>query len=169
MATPVFKGQRDGISARAASIIKRFKLTGPPLILEELCAAVGVDLFCRPFDYVAGVLIADDVFPAIIVNARDTRVRQRFTVAHELGHYFLRHPGTTFAEPSGPSRQEREAERFAACLLMPEQWVREAWRAYAANAENRVDILTELFEVSKAAMAVRLKELKLRAAAPRGR
>jgi len=47
---------------------------------------------------------------------------------------------------------------------MPEAWVRREWRAYAANAENRLDILCDRFDVSFAALQVRIKELRLAAA-----
>jgi len=158
--------QRDrGLAAaerRAGEVIDRFGLTGPPVPLVNICRALGLTVRERPFDYVAGLFVNDDVFPVIIVNARQRRVRQRFTIAHELGHYFLGHGQKSFAEPGGEDGQERDAERFAACLLMPATWVRRYWEAYAANRENRLSILAELFDVSSAALKRRVKELGLR-------
>jgi len=157
--------QRDGGSAaverRAQKVIARFGLTGPPVALEDVCRVLGFTVRVRPFDYVAGLFINDDVFPVIVVNSRERRERQRFTIAHELGHYFLGHGRKSFAEPGGRNRRERDAERFAACLLMPAAWVRHYWAAYAANYENRSAILADLFEVSPAALKLRVKELGL--------
>jgi len=45
--------------------------------------------------------------------------RQRFTVAHELGHLILHSGATTPSSPSDASRMEREANRFAASFLVP--------------------------------------------------
>ena len=158
-------GQRtkraDTVERKALEVLKRFGLANPPVALEDICRAEGLAVCARPFDYVAGLFVNDDVFPVIVVNSRQPSTRRRFTVAHELGHYYLRHKRSSFAEPGGASRQERDAERFAANLLMPAAWVRRCWKTYAANPENRVSILTDLFEVSKAALRVRLKELDL--------
>lgn len=59
----------------------------------------------------------------------------RFTGAHEIGHWLL-HPGEVMHrdrpikgltnEPSGRAPQEREADYFAACFLMPRKLVKEA-------------------------------------------
>lgn len=147
---------------KAQEVIERYGLTEPPVSPGEICRALGIAVRVRPFDYVAGLFINDDVFPVIVVNSRERRVRQRFTVAHELGHYFLGHGGKSFAEPGGRSRREREAERFAACLLMPEAWVRRYWAIYAANYENRLSVLADLFRVSPTAFKHRVKELGLK-------
>lgn len=147
---------------RAGEVIDRFGLIGPPVPLTDICRVLGLTVRMRPFEYVAGVFINDDVFPVIVVNSRERHVRQRFTIAHELGHYFLGHGQKSFAEPGGKGCQERDAERFAACLLMPRAWVLRYWEAYAANRENRLSILAELFDVSSAALKRRVKELGLR-------
>ena len=89
--------QRDGGSAdaerRAQEVVERFDLKEPPVSPGEICRALGITVRVRPFDYVAGLFVNDDVFPVIVVNSRERRVRQRFTIAHELGHYFLGHGG----------------------------------------------------------------------------
>jgi Zn-dependent peptidase ImmA (M78 family) len=158
-------GQRtkraDTVERKALEVLKRFGLVDPPVGLEDICRAEGLAVCARPFDYVAGLFLNDDVFPVIVVNSRQPSARQRFTVAHELGHYYLRHERGSFAEPGGGSRQERDAERFAANLLMPAAWVRRYWATYGANPENRISILAAMFEVSRAALRVRLKELGL--------
>jgi Zn-dependent peptidase ImmA (M78 family) len=151
----------DAVERKALEVLKRFGVSGPPVALEDICRAEGLALCFRSFDYVAGLFINDDVFPVIVVNSRQPLSRQRFTVAHELGHYYLGHERSSFAEPGGASRQERAAERFAANLLMPAAWVRRHWQMYAANRENRLSVLAGLFEVSQAALKVRLKELGL--------
>jgi len=73
---------------------------------------------------------------AIVVNANDAPVRQRFTMAHELGHLLIHRYSTAHADgryqvrfrnersASGSVREEIEANQFAAELLMPEREIR---------------------------------------------
>jgi Zn-dependent peptidase ImmA (M78 family) len=164
------RGGTDDVAARsAAAVIARLGLTEPPVSLEKICRGAGLTIVARPFDYIAGVLIRDDVFPVILVNARDRLTRRRFTIAHELGHFFMGHKKSAFAEPAAKGRAEREAERFAAHLLMPEAWVRRLWAAYADNAPNRPALLAERFDVSRAAFENRARELGLDPAERRAR
>lgn len=63
--------------------------------------------------------------PVIFYDKRCTEGRQRFTIAHEMGHYLLGHvkPGqvtTINREPEpGDSPAERQANQFAARILAP--------------------------------------------------
>lgn len=81
------------------------------------------------------------LYPArrrIVVNEDDPPARKRFTVAHELGHWVCQCLGTdepqevfcraedVTLDPDAKAL-EREANVFAAELLMPEPAVREAW------------------------------------------
>jgi Zn-dependent peptidase ImmA (M78 family) len=73
---------------------------------------------------------------AIVVNKQDAPVRQRFTIAHELGHLLIHKYPTPHADgrlqvrfrdeksAAGSVREEIEANQFAAELLMPERYVR---------------------------------------------
>jgi Zn-dependent peptidase ImmA (M78 family) len=69
------------------------------------------------------------------VNANDTRARRRFTLAHEVGHWIcqcLEGRGAPLmcravdVDPATDRTLEREANIFAAELLMPESAVRSA-------------------------------------------
>tara|TARA_Y100000780_G_scaffold147751_1_gene133069 strand:+ start:503 stop:1045 length:543 start_codon:yes stop_codon:yes gene_type:complete len=94
-------------------------------------------------------------------NADEISYRNRFTIAHELGHVLLGHVhegkkrlrDATFGN-SDPV--ERAANAFAAELIMPEQKVRELF--YGASS---VQQLSEAFGVSNAAMSFRLNNLGL--------
>ena len=95
--------------------------------------------------------------------------RKTFTVAHELGHHFLHKEKQkdvmwrqTFQQIGHEERGlEREANRFAAALLMPEHLVREVW-----DGLMRKDVVTmaRTFGVSNTAMRYRLQQLGLIAA-----
>lgn len=90
--------------------------------------------------------------PIIVLSRKGNPMRQRFSVAHELGHLLL-HP-----EPApGDSRHEREANVFAAELLMPGDEIID-------RLPSPVDItdlkeIADGYGVSVAALAYRGKDL----------
>jgi Zn-dependent peptidase ImmA (M78 family) len=147
---------------RAYEVIAEVGYEGPPLNFAPILERYGIDLILRAFNYVGGVMIKDPVYTLLVVNENDPEPRRRFTIAHELGHFFLGHEGRRFAEPSSDDPpQERAANRFAAALLMPENWLRAAWEDYRDNPDHRPDIIAEMFGVSVEALKVRLKELRI--------
>jgi Zn-dependent peptidase ImmA (M78 family) len=101
--------------------------------------------------------------PLITYNWADAPVRQRFTIAHEIGHHVhgdLDAPRDTSEQFSARSRDPREiaANRFAAAMLMPAALVKHM------VLEQRVTDLSKLaktFGVSTAAMEFRLKAIGL--------
>lgn len=108
----------------------------------------------------AGFLFANARGGYILVNADDPLPRRRFTAAHELGHYLLHFlprlqaardvetylvqddSGETVREEDRPvhdkvlslPEMERQANRFAAELLMPEAMCRTALELYMARS-----------------------------------
>ena len=96
---------------------------------------------------------------AIVVRGASNERRRRFTIAHEVGHFVL-HPGRLAPERGGAVNaawqlQEREADQFAAELLMPEDLVREAVHQHGGDVSR----LADRFEVSRPAMQARLRWL----------
>ncbi len=99
--------------------------------------------------------------PTITYNGLDPAVRQRFTIAHELGHFALNH-GTSFRDSPAKfslvqhDSKEIAANQFAAELLMPEDAI-----THAITAKNLYNVakLANLFMVSQVAMKFRLKNL----------
>ncbi len=102
----------------------------------------------------------------IYVNYNDLPTRQRFTIAHEIGHAVLH---STEAEPFvdlyrssvsslGTNQLERDANAFAAELLMPEDLL----TRYCDLIEVNPDELAAIFQVSPQAMRNRLNNLRLR-------
>lgn len=128
----------------------------------------------------------------IMVNGTIDNVgRKNFTIAHELGHYFLSHHLTTNAfyccedeimeEHQTSNSIEAEANYFASCFLMPEAKVKPAFLRMLQNS-RRAKIkdylyvkndytfsiwcgirgdLMKRYGVSEAALRYRLKQLKL--------
>ncbi len=114
---------------------------------------------------VSGEVCRDGDRCVIRYNAGDHEVRRRFTIAHELGHVELGHLDGTEKCLRDPRRnyslenfdpRERDANRFAAALLMPARAVR---AAVVRMADPDVERLAKLFGVSRLAMGIRLKQL----------
>lgn len=117
----------------------------------------------------SGLLVIKDGKAAIGIELDQIPQRKRFTIAHELGHFFLhREFKNTFVDEvfarSGESNQiEREANAFAASLLMPSSLISKAidvkgWREID---DEKIEELAELFNVSGISMTYRLVNLKI--------
>lgn len=88
--------------------------------------------------------------------------RDRFTIAHELGHYFLHYlyakaPGEKMFARGGRDRAETEANVFASSLLMPAEEFTAAFESFNGDSWK----LSVQFDVSPAAADVRAQVLGL--------
>ncbi len=96
----------------------------------------------------------------IVLNRHEPPVRQRFSLAHEAKHIldapFGDTPYPAWGGLSAVDRAEQVADHFAACLLMPKQWVRSAFFNQGVTDMRR---LAARFDVSQPAMRVRLASL----------
>lgn len=95
----------------------------------------------------------------IVINSRQAPQRRLFTLAHELGHYFLhrrvqRHFSCGLPSPGPAHRLEREANSFAAELLMPAPQV-----LYTVEKTGSAARTARQFGVSEEAMQYRLQGL----------
>ena len=97
----------------------------------------------------------------LYANQNDSSARRSFTIAHELGHwvlhqdYFRRYPEKypilpRFTMPNRMDPLEREANHFAANLLVPDRLLKQVWGAPVAR-------LARAFNVSIQMMEFRLK------------
>ncbi len=151
----------------AWSIIKKYNLE-IPIDLDYLLKELNVDLERThlPARVDGASLPVKLARGLIVVNEGRSLVRERFTIAHELGHILRHFPrmeqegGLFFLEKKNSvsaSLYEREADVFAAELLMPRQEAINAFHSYTKNIQE----LADMFLVSKQAMKIRLEELKL--------
>jgi Zn-dependent peptidase ImmA (M78 family) len=128
-------------------------------------------------DDVSGLLVSKGDSTIIAVQETDHPNRQRFTVAHEIGHYCLRHqfePGEhvhvdrghlitprNSRSSTGVDPKEIEANQFAACLLMPSKLLSRAIKEFKTDSlrDYHVAQLADEFKVSEQAMTIRLSTL----------
>lgn len=135
-----------------------------PVQVDLIADKLGIKVYraIRFPDTLSGVIRRNPDEPdtyAIYVNGKHGENRQRFTIAHEIGHFVLHREliGDGIADDvlyrSGISnRAEAQANRFAANLLMP-------WHLLdPLLAEGIVSVpeLANRFQVSDSAMAIRL-------------
>ena len=92
----------------------------------------------------------------ILLNGAETRGRQRFSLAHELKH-ILDHPFVTILYPGRLELAEQVCDYFAACLLMPRRWLKQAW----AEGVRDQHMLSRRFGVTPQAVKVRLLQVGL--------
>lgn len=127
-------------------------------------------------DSVSGLLVIKGDMVTLGVNKIHHPNRQRFMIAHELGHFLLHRqdsnifvddePVVLFRDQTaseGTKNQEIEANAFAASLLMPEKIIREqlAQQPIDAFDDGSMKQLAAQFGVSVRAMTIRLTKLQL--------
>lgn len=136
-----------------------------PVDLEPLLRAIGL-----PVEYVRFKAVDEYLYrnprtgvQFLAVNSQKPRTRQRFSTAHGIGHYFL-HPEMVdaFSVGSRKSHAERQADRFAEELLMPQHRFRMFFRGFSfPSYRELIDYLALVFDVSRQAVRVRIDHLGL--------
>lgn len=159
----------EQIESRAETILKKAGITTVPVLVEEIAAKYQLLISRAPHKNFSGMLIRKDGRALIGVNSSEPEVRQRFTVAHELGHFFLHPNQDAFVDyrdnKSGIMRtpREKQANMFAAALLMPRKLLLRDFKAIAKNGfsdEELCDLATR-YNVSEDAMRFRLINLNI--------
>lgn len=147
-----------------------------PINLDLLIEKEGINLISYPFkDDISGVLILEGDKATIGIDKNSNNVRKRFTLAHELGHYKLHaQKSNVFMDnvffrkksegyTSKEEKIEKEANYFAANILMPENLIRKEILELNCDLhdDSTISSLANKFEVSSSAMTFRLINLGL--------
>jgi Zn-dependent peptidase ImmA (M78 family) len=118
----------------------------------------------------AHTCIGEKEKPEILINSDSSEVRKKFTLAHELGHVIIPwHTGTIVSHTDADNDEqleweyrevEAEANRFAAELLMPTDWIREIFNI-DKNIESLINRLMNDSHTSLDAILIKIfKALK---------
>ena len=157
-----------GIAERQATrFLELYEIRQPAVDVGLICELPRVRVRVEPSLLDSGLTHWNRGMWVIGINRNDSPTRRRFTLAHEFKH-ILDHPfiDTIYPDEHGqPASKQAElmCDFFAACLLMPRPWVKRLW----AQGMQDAAVLAATFNVSPAAMNVRLQQLGL--AEPRGR
>lgn len=161
---------------RALELLRTYNIQQPPVAVEAIAEAEGIRVIYEELeDRISGLLVQKGDAAVIGINALHHPNRQRFTIAHELGHYHLHSPGPTvyvdgamvhfrgedLHAPATPT--EIEANTFAATLLMPDEFLRRDLQGRAIDAMDEAAFrrLAQRYKVSQQALTIRLMELGL--------
>lgn len=148
---------------------------GPPVPVKKLARMKGAKIRYEPYEddnqELSGVLFREGDKKIIGVNSLHAPVRQRFTIAHEIGHLLLHTDDDLFVDGTvqafsrdqksrqATDRKEIDANQFAAALLMPKQFLAERIQEGRTVNLSRLYELAEEFRVSAEAMTFRLSNL----------
>lgn len=165
------------INSRVNSLLKSLPELKLPIDVKLIAEKLGVDVVPYELgDGVSGLLAIQEGKGTIGFNQTEPEVRQRYTIAHEIGHFDLhREKSDLFVDKqliyrsiaSGDTpeklQMEQEANFFASALLMPTNLLRK--EVEKANldlaSDESIRALANKFQVSTTAMAIRISSLGL--------
>jgi Zn-dependent peptidase ImmA (M78 family) len=162
----------DKITRKVEELLKRYDVRRAPVPVDRLVKKLKLTLCPLPGDpEISGAIIRKEGHVIIAVNPAHHINRQRFTIAHELGHYFFHegleeHVDENFriAWRNADSSKainwvEIEANRFAAELLMPTRFLETDLNSFQSINKRTVPLLAAKYVVSPEAMKIRLSQL----------
>lgn len=164
--------RRRKIEQLVEQALNDWQVKRPPVPVKRIAQALDLDLQFYSFDKqeFSGILVREGKKSILGVNASHHPNRQRFTIAHEIGHFLLHEGDRVFVDRSynvslrsstsslGTDVEEIEANTFASLLLIPERFLSKDLEAAEVDLEDRVSIahLAKKYKVSHQAMTLRL-------------
>lgn len=159
---------------RARQVLIELAITQYPVAVDHIARRKGITVHLLPLEEdLSGMIFMKDAATIIVVNSLHHPNRQRFTLAHELGHFELHmteigsevHVDKRFlafarnAKSSmGWDRKEIEANRFARELLVPHHMLLQELHDRVVDVEDE-RLITEMagrFKVSRQMMTFRV-------------
>lgn len=174
------KRDRIDCEAMALEVLAEEKVASWPVRVDRIAKRRSVKVRYSPLDdELSGMAFYKGDTPIIGVNSRHHVNRQRFTIAHELGHFCMHddilrkgmHVDKVITmlnrdtkSTKGTVNIEIEANQFAAELLMPEQLVKQYMEQEVLDYgrvpdEDAVEDMARAFKVSPMALAYRIAKI----------
>ena len=161
------------INDLTAYLLDKYQIKGPPIDIEHIIKAENIKVVKTTLGKnVSGISITDGDNKIIAINETETnKERQRFTLAHELGHLLLHKEQNLIISSyvvmsrrdenstTGIDRREIEANAFAASLLMPKKLLEKELKDKKQICYSDIVTLIKDFKVSEQSMFIRLKSL----------
>jgi Zn-dependent peptidase ImmA (M78 family) len=170
------------IDERAERLLQEVNWDNVPVPVDRIAKQIGAQLRYAPLDEeLSGMVFIRDHVPIIGVNSLHHPNRQRFTIAHEIGHLRLHTESITSAvhvdkgfdvpvlrrdatSAKGTEKQEIEANQFAAALLMPRKHLEAALAKVSGDIDDDAPLqeMARKFKVSIATLHYRIRNFPLR-------
>lgn len=176
----------ETIDGKARNMLEKACALAQPVDLDRVLDKLELELRFSPMEEEYSGFLAVDK-RVIVVNELHPAVRQRFTIAHEIGHYDLHRNDqdatdvfidrTTYFDneqemyfrrsqlDAADYRMETEANAYAAGLLMPRELLERYLDQHSGEIDlsktEGIEVIAEAFSVSRIAMGYRLRNLNL--------
>jgi Zn-dependent peptidase ImmA (M78 family) len=169
--------QKDDPSDNAEKLLVEFEVKVLPTPVERIAKQLGAQVRFSPLDQeLSGMIFIKNEIPIIGVNSLHHPNRQRFTIAHEIGHLRLHRQEITSAvhvdkefpvlmrdskSAQGVDLMEIQANQFAAALLMPKVLLEPLLLDKKVDIDNDepLEELAKKLRVSKQALEYRIRNL----------
>ncbi|MDQ2977157.1 MAG: ImmA/IrrE family metallo-endopeptidase [Acidobacteriota bacterium] len=171
----------EQINKIVEQLLKRASVTKPPVPVERIARLLDVEIRYVSFQGdISGMVAREGKHPVIGVNTSHSTARQRFTIAHEIGHLELGHlpegnggddvhidrdfkvmlRDSNSSQATDPT--EIEANAYAAALLMPRSMLikeQELSSGFDIEDDRLIKGLAARYKVSAQAMTYRLNNI----------
>ena len=157
------------IENKAEKVLSGLNIKSAPVDVFKIANELGIMVRKAASKKFSGLIFRKNETAFIAISSNESSVRQRFTVAHELGPYIMHPNKETFIEFRDNEenikrdRNEIQANQFAAALLMPKKMIEKDVKTFEDMevTENTIKILASKYDVSEQAMTYRLINLNL--------
>lgn len=171
------KASESKVTREVRALLSKHGIKKTPVPVDEIASRLGIEVRYAPYrgGDVSGMIYRDEGRVVIGVNSLHHPNRQRFTIAHEIGHYLMHegkevHIDRDFSikinlrdsnSSKAVDREEIEANRFASELLMPFELLAEDLRDREIDVDNEglIKELAQKYKVSQQAMTFRVMRL----------
>lgn len=155
--------------------LRDFGVNTLPVPVDKIAKSLGAELRYSPLDNeLSGMIFIKNNIPIIGVNSLHHPNRQRFTIAHEVGHLVMHreklssgvHVDKIFERgvlaTFGRDQDEIDANRFAAWLLVPKEFLEReiVSERFDIDDDRPMERLAKLFRVSRQALEFRIQNLR---------
>lgn len=165
---------QDNARERALEVLAKYGAVNAPVPVEKIIKRLDIRIQFSPLDQeLSGMALVKDGVAVIGINALHHPNRQRFTMAHELGHHIMHrthienavHVDKGFAilrrdtlAAQGTDKMEIEANAFASELLMPRDLLEPVIGTGDIDLDDvdRLQSIAKKFKVSLSALQYRL-------------
>lgn len=167
---------RRAAQTAAEKVLAEYSIQSAPVPVDRIAKQMGAQLRFSPLDQeLSGMIFIKDGVPIIGVNSLHHPNRQRFTIAHEIGHLVLHrqtltsavHVDKDFKLFRGPKTAEGSdpievaANNFGSELLVPRTFLEPFLEKLHVDMDDEkpLEELAQKFRVSKQVLSYRIQNL----------